>query len=315
MNQLNDKRPLEGIRAYRFCIPLARELTLKGKSYREREGILLESDGQWAEASPLPGFSTETIDEVIAALRGERLPPASVEFALESLQEPLRPPLRVPFNHLLLGDRVSVLENARRCAASSCQAVKLKVGRGTLDVDIQVIREVRECLPAATALRLDANQAWSFAEAISVLGQLSDLEIEYIEEPLQDASQLEALYAETGIRYALDETLLRETHLQAWPNAAALICKPTLLGGRKAVTRLAALGKPIVFSAAFESGVGIARLVQLASEFSPQIPAGLDTLDWLSQDLLRSSPSKSNGMFNFAELPTVDTSDLELIEL
>jgi O-succinylbenzoate synthase len=315
MNESNAPTPFLGVRAYRFRLPLTSGLKLKNRIYHEREGILLESNGQWAEASPLPDFSIETIDEVIAALHRERTPPPSLQFALDSLKAPLQPPLQVPFNQLLLGDRQRVMENAKRCAELNCQAVKLKVGRIDLDEEVQRIREVRECLPATTALRLDANQAWMLEEAITLLDQLHDVDFEYIEEPLQDASQLEALYAATGVKYALDETLLYEMNLQAWPNAAALICKPTLLGGRRVVERLKGTGKPIVFSAAFESGVGIARIVQLASEFSPNVPAGLDTLDWLSRDLLQNSPTKQNGFFCFAEPPAVNTTDLEPIEL
>ncbi len=144
---------------------------------------------------------------------------------------------------------------------------------------------------------------------------MDDIELEYIEEPLTDSSQLEELYSRTGVKYALDETLLHHDSVEQWPNAAALICKPTILGGREPARRLAASGKPIVFSAAFESGVGIARIVQLAAEYSSQVPAGLDTLDWLTDDLLQSSPEKRNGKFAFMKEPRVDATLLEPIEL
>ena len=86
-------------------------------------------------------------------------------------------------------------------------------------------------------------------------------------------------------------------------------------GGREAIGRLARTGKPIVFSAAFESGVGISLIAQLAAEFSPQLAAGLDTLDWLANDLLIESPTKRDGLFSIASEPVVDTSRLERIEL
>ncbi|MEM7560936.1 MAG: hypothetical protein AAF394_17570, partial [Planctomycetota bacterium] len=123
--------------------------------------------------------------------------------------------------------------------------------------------------------------------------------------------RLEELCSQTAIKYALDETLVREHALDKWPSASALVCKPTLLGGRAAVERLAATGKPIVFSAAFESGIGVARVAQLAREFSPATPAGLDTLAWLSADLLCQSPIKHQGMLSFPSAPMVDSAALE----
>jgi len=303
------------MRAFRFQIPLNRPLKLRERTHTFREGILLERDGRWAEASPLPGFSAETIDDVVGALRGEQSAPASLAFALAAVNEPIESILEVPWNYLLLGEREDVLEGVEKCKASGCRAAKLKVGRNEMHADISLIREVRERLPNDVQLRLDANQAWTLQEASRFIGSLENIDFEYIEEPLQNPNDLEKLYSRTGVSYVLDETLLHSSSLDAWPNATALICKPTILGGRKAVERLVATGKPVVFSAAFESGVGIARIVQLAAEFSPQLAAGLDTLDWLADDLLLEPPQKEVGKFSIPGEPNVDTAKLEAIDL
>ena len=303
------------MKAWRFRIPLTKPLTLKGGTHHKRVGVLLERGGQWSEASPLPGFSHETIEDVVSALRGECEAPPSLKFALSALDDPFESPVEVPWNYLLIGDRQQVLEGVRTCRQSNCRAAKLKVGGRELHAAISLVREVRELLPKNVQLRLDANQAWTLQEATSFCSKTQDIDVEYIEEPLQDSSQLEKLYSRTGVKYALDETLLHEQCLDAWPNAAALICKPTILGGRKAVERLAATGKPIIFSAAFESGIGIARIVQLAAEFSPDMAAGLDTLDWLADDLLLESPEKKDGMFQVSGEPVADATQLERITL
>ena len=301
--------------AYRFKIPLTKPLILKSQQHLAREGVLLEQDGQWAEASPLPGFSSETIEDVISALRGEVPPPASLQFALQALEEPITEQIEVPWNYLLMGDREQVLADADKCAHAKCWAAKLKVGRGGLLAEIELVEAVRDRLPDDVHLRLDANQAWSFEEAVTFFQAMESVNLEYVEEPLQDSHMLEKLFSETGARYALDETLLHEDSLDPWPNATALICKPTILGGRSAVQRLTAVGKPIVFSAAFESGVGIARIAQLAASFSPGHAAGLDTLAWLTEDLLARSPEKQNEMFVVPESPVADTTKLEAITL
>ena len=302
------------MKAYRFQLPFKQPINLKGQTYAVREGVLVERDGRWAEASPLPGFSEETIDDVIEALRGDRHEPCSLQFAMSALETPLIvEDEKVPWNFLLLGDAEQVLASVDRCVSSESRAAKLKIGRDDLKADVELVKEVRFRLPEYVKLRLDANQAWKLDEATTFIESISGVEIEYIEEPLQDADQLEELFSQTGVRYALDETLLRCESLERWPNATALICKPTILGGRNAIRRLAATGKPVVFSAAFESGVGICRIVQLAKEFSPTLAAGLDTLDWLAADLLVKPPAKKGGWFSIAGEPEVDESQLERI--
>ncbi len=301
--------------AYRFCIPLSRPLTLKGAAYAKREGVLIERDGKWAEASPLPGFSRDSIDDVIAALRGQQATSPSLQFALSALEEPAMKDAAVPWNYLLVGDRDQVMAGLDRCVASGVTTVKLKVGRDDLACDIELVKVVCERLPSHVRLRLDANQAWAIEQAERFIESLSGFNFEYIEEPLQNPHQLEDLFSKTGVPYALDETLTDNDQIDAWPNAAALICKPTILGGRTVVEKLAATGKPITFTAAFESGVGVARIVQLAAEFSPNNAAGLDTLDWLKDDLLLTSPEKRDGIMTFLGEPKVDPSKLESIAL
>ncbi|MCH2177470.1 MAG: o-succinylbenzoate synthase [Mariniblastus sp.] len=303
------------MRAFRFRIPFKAPVLLKGRSYTGRQGVLLESKGQWSEASPLPGFSSETIDEVVAALRGKQKPPASLNFALSALDEPFIESLSVPYNFLLLGAAKQIAERAVECQLSNCRAVKIKVGQDSLEGDIELVKEVREALPENMELRLDANQAWGFEEAVSFVESLEDLDFQYIEEPLRDPLRMEELHRLTGVKYALDESLVDANSLDPWPSAAALICKPSLLGGRQAVEELARSGKPIVFSAAFESGVGIMRIIQLAAEFSPNIPAGLDTLAWLADDLLLESLQKKDGLLTTPRHIEVNQVELEEVLL
>ena len=303
------------MRAFRFQIPFKKPVLLQGRIYEGRQGVLLERNGQWAEASPLPGFSLETVDDVVASLRGQQKPPASLRFALSALNEPLAASISVPYNFLLLGDSDKIAERAIDCQLSKCKAVKMKVGQGSLESDIQLVKEVREALPDKIQLRLDANQSWEFEEAVFFIESLKDLDFQYIEEPLRDPLRIEELFQLTGVNYAIDESLVQNDCLDPWPNAAALICKPTLLGGRSAVEKLALSGKPIVFSAAFESGVGIMRIMQLAAEFSPRVPAGLDTLAWLANDVLKEPLQKEDGLLTTPRQIDVNAIELEEVLL
>jgi len=66
---------LENFELYRYGLPLAAPLNLKGATLYCREGLLLRLAGDdgsegWGETAPLPGFSEEGLDEAAARLGG-----------------------------------------------------------------------------------------------------------------------------------------------------------------------------------------------------------------------------------------------------
>ena len=289
---------------------------MKGVSFQTREGLLIQDNGTWAEAAPLFGFSREDLGSVIEGLRDrspERSP--SLQFALESLKRPLSG-CRVPVNALLLGSSSDVVTAARQLAMSACQAVKLKVGReSNSDKDAEIVRQVRAILRPNQKLRLDANRAWDFSAAQRFLDLVTGCDIEYIEEPLRDPSQLETLSVNTNVPYALDETLATPCDLNRFPSAAALIVKPTIIGGIDRVKQLSKLGKPLVFSGAFESGVGIARIADLGARYAAETPLGLDTYTWLAEDVLTDRLALEQWQLSVPQELSIRTSQLEEIQL
>jgi O-succinylbenzoate synthase len=303
------------MKAFRYRLPLKSSLRLVSENVDHRDGILLHSEGSWSDVAPLPGFSKESIEDVVRYLKQPRrhCPPA-LKFGLDALERPLEP-CSVPVNALLQRGTPEVMARCRVLADSACEVVKLKVGRGDLRAEIELVREVRDVLRADQRLRLDANRAWDFKAAREFATRVADCSIEYIEEPLQNALELEELFAATGMRYALDETLADRTSLDLFPNVAALVYKPTLLGGRQRIHEIVGMGKPIVFSACFESGVGIARIAQLASEFSPHVAAGLDTHSWLSADVVSAGLERSDWRLEIKPYFEVDLEQLEEVEL
>ena len=77
------------------------------------------------------------------------------------------------------------------------RAFKLKVGFGH-EFDFLNITRIIEQLSTNEALMLDANQAWSLAEAKKIIGKISDYPIEWLEEPLP-ADRPEAEWAELSL--------------------------------------------------------------------------------------------------------------------
>ena len=300
------------MRIFRYRLPLKPPVPIGDGLMAQREGFLLEQDGRWADVAPLPGFSHETLDEVRNALttchNGEA---PSVDFGRWCLERTWQP-CAIPVGALLTGTPEAILGKSRSLSRSNCPAVKLKVGRHDVQRDIELTKQVRRLLRPEQRLRLDANRAWPFEVAAVFAQGVADQAIEYVEEPLKDPFRLEELVSQTGLPYALDETLAECQDLQAFSNVTALIVKPTILGGRKRVDALAATGRQLIFSACFESGVGIAHIAQIASEYAPHCSAGLDTYSYLDRDVLASPLSFSNWIL---EVPDVISIQNDLVNL
>jgi O-succinylbenzoate synthase len=200
------------------------------------------------------------------------------------------PAVSLPLAALVTEPPPLALVEAARLAESGYRTLKLKVGRGALREEVALVRGVRERVGEAVALRLDANRAWTEAEARLFAGEIAAVKVDYVEEPLRDPAALPALWLDTHLPIALDETLAEpgsDGALHGW--AAAAVLKPTLLGGVAATLRWAerahGVGVRAVLSAAFESGVGLRGVAALAAATGGE-PAGLDPYRRLASDVL-----------------------------
>jgi O-succinylbenzoate synthase len=273
---------LAGFDLHRYNLRLSEPLTLKGIVLRYREGLLLELIGEggtvgWGEASPLPGFSRESLDEAARQLRdlassmvgrgvtedfslareldAMGLAPSvrfGFELALFNLYAASRgrslsdfvtphPRMMVPVNALISDSPDEALEEARRARAAGYEAVKLKVGKRAVEEDVEFVRALNEELGDTVALRLDANRAWSLEEAERFVLSTSGLRFEYVEEPLADPAQLPSFAITCGVPVALDESLagMEPEALEDHGYARAVVLKPTLLGGISRTLRFA----------------------------------------------------------------------------
>ena len=335
------------VRLYRYRLPLAKPLRLHGADFRDREGLILAFGGAYGtgygDIAPLPGFSRETLDEARdavvqwAGLLG-RLPKdpierekalafldamPSVQFGIECATFSFRhaigserslglynPARRTVSVNGLIGGTGDPLDEAKRFRAEGYRAVKIKVGHESVAVDIGRVHAIRAALPIEVAIRLDANRAWAWSDALAFARGVRDVSIEYIEEPLADPDRLPEFAARGDLAVALDETVVECRDMnglaQRFPWAAAFILKPTLLGGVRRCERIAneaiEFGIRPVVSACFESGIGIAALAHLASALTTEdIPAGLDTYGWLAGDVLPRRFAIRNGRLDLDE--------------
>lgn len=211
---------------------------------------------------------------------------------------------RISLNGLLTGSKPEVIAQARHLVREGYRALKLKVGRGSIENDIDMVREVRALLPEAVSLRLDANRAWSLENAVMFGKALSGCEIEYIEEPLENPEGLEKFYLATRMPFAFDESFAQTSpdKIQSIKGLAAFILKPGMLGGLERTMQFARIAEKFglisVISSAFHSGVGLAAEVCLAACLNQSdIPMGFDTYQWLQEDVLIERFKVTNGRF------------------
>jgi len=279
----------------------------RGAAHRwnEREALVLavRTDGGatgLGEAAPLPGMSIDVLADAIATtnLLAARLPvsidtPAhafaiadrttaapAARFAIETAllaayaqhARTSIAALLAPLPHAELESAI-VLDMPLPVAA---RCIKIKVDRG-----VDHVRAIAAANPHAR-LRLDANRAWTRAETLDRLAAVADLPVDFVEEPCPDAHLL--LGSDLPCRLALDESLieLAPADLAAAlesPHLAALMLKPTLLGGFQRCLALARLahrhGVAPIVTHALEGPIGFAACHELARAIGADVPVGL----------------------------------------
>lgn len=221
------------------------------------------------------------------------------------------PRAEVTVNALLAGDYETVLSQTARLLSQGYGAFKLKVGRRSVEDAVRIVLAVRERIGPAAILRLDANRAWNVDQAMAVIQSLSDVDIDYLEEPVQTDAMLADLLSRPEVRIplALDESLVRTRpdDISFPPNLGAVVLKPTVLGLEKTVRlarRATRHGVQAVISSSFESGFGLQVLSHLAASVNDtDVPAGLGTGSWLKTDLLVNPPGIQNGRIPVVDLP------------
>lgn len=299
---------------YRWQVPMDAGVVLRERRLKTRDGLFVRlgsAAGEgWGEISPLPGFSTESLDEAravtLAWVQAWRdghepalpaLPSAAfgISCALAELAGTL--PAEADFRAapLCTGDPDALLPLLETMPGE--KIAKVKVGLWEAVRDGMVVNLLLEAVPDLT-LRLDANRAWTPARAqqfAKYVAPENRARIAFIEEPCKTRDDSRAFARETGIAIAWDESLREASFtFDAEPGVRAVIIKPTLTGSlqkmREQVDAARALGLTAVISSSIESSLGLTQLARIAAWLTPQTLPGLDTLNLMQAQLVRPWP-------------------------
>lgn len=98
-------------------------------------------------------------------------------------------------------------QTALKYQKNGCRIIKIKLGK-KLNEDIERVKQIRAAVGHEMTLRLDANQGWSFDDAVFALGELELQNIEFCEQPMRTwfDDQLPELALNSPIKLMADES-------------------------------------------------------------------------------------------------------------
>jgi o-succinylbenzoate synthase len=269
--------PLPELLAGAHVVAVPMRVPFRGTTVRE--AVLVEGPAGWGEFAPFPEYDDAESARWLAA---------ALEAACTGWPYPVRD--RVEVNATVPavdpGRVREVLDHF-----PGCRTAKVKVAQAgqVLDDDVARVAAVRRVLGAGARIRVDANGAWTVAQAREALDALAPFDLEYVEQPCATVEEL-AQVRGLGVPVAADESVrraddpLRVARLGA---ADLVVLKVPPLGGvRTALDVALACGLPVVVSSALDTSVGISAGLALAGAL-PELPfaCGLATTGLMAADV------------------------------
>jgi len=288
------------------------------------------SDGQYegvGECAPLPQLSCDDIPNYEQVLRGfcdevERTDEIPYEdlrdypsmlFGLETALSSLkashgsslsshllfntpfsRGEVGIPINGLVwMGRYDEMLGRLEEKLEKGFHCVKLKIGAIDFDQELDLVKRIRERFSFhEVELRLDANGAFPYEEALYKLELLSQYQIHSIEQPIRQGqwAYMAELCRESPLPIALDEELIgvndpeMKHHMLNIIKPRYIILKPSLHGGmmgcREWIATAREMGIGSWITSALESNIGLNAIAQFCSDVYGDhisMPQGLGT--------------------------------------
>ena len=200
----------------------------------------------------------------------------------------------IPINGLVwMGNYDEMLQRMEEKLEKGFRCVKLKIGAIDFDQELDLVKRIRDRFSFhEVELRLDANGAFKYEEALYKLELLSQYAIHSIEQPIRQGqwAYMAELCRESPLPIALDEELIgvndpeMKSHMLNIIKPRYIILKPSLHGGMMGcrewieIAKQQGIGSWI--TSALESNIGLNAIAQFASDvYGPHItmPQGLGT--------------------------------------
>ena len=200
----------------------------------------------------------------------------------------------IPINGLVwMGNYDEMLQRMEQKLEQGFRCVKLKIGAIDFEQELDLIKRIRSRFSFhEVELRLDANGAFPYDEALYKLELLSQYNIHSIEQPIRQGqwAYMAELCRESPLAIALDEELIgvndpeMKRHMLNVIKPRYIILKPSLHGGmmgcREWIQTAKEHGIGSWITSALESNVGLNAIAQFCSSVYGNaiiMPQGLGT--------------------------------------
>lgn len=197
----------------------------------------------------------------------------------------------IPINGLIwMGSYTQMLSQIEAKMQAGFRCIKLKIGAIHFEKELSLLKIIRRHFSAKEIeLRVDANGAFSPAEALEKLKRLSELDLHSIEQPIRAGQwdSMARLSQLSPLPIALDEELIgvhsksRKKELLETIHPQYIILKPSLHGGLRGsqewIAAASQLGIGWWITSALESNIGLNAIAQWCATLHNPLPQGLGT--------------------------------------
>ena len=189
-----------------------------------------------------------------------------------------------------MGSYTHMLSQIEAKMQAGFRCIKLKIGAINFEEELSLLKMIRRHFSAKEIeLRVDANGAFSPAEALEKLKRLSELDLHSIEQPIRAGQwdSMARLSQLSPLPIALDEELIgvhstsRKKELLETIHPQYIILKPSLHGGLRGsqewIAAASQLGIGWWITSALESNIGLNAIAQWCATLHNPLPQGLGT--------------------------------------
>lgn len=189
-----------------------------------------------------------------------------------------------------MADYESMLKQIEAKIEQGFHCIKLKIGAIGFERELDLLRVIRRHFTAKEiTLRVDANGSFANKNALQKLGQLAELDIHSIEQPVRAGQweEMAGLCAASPLPVALDEELIgvncpaAKQKLIDTIHPQYLVLKPSLHGGLAGSAEWIELANRTNtgwwITSALESNIGLNCIAQWCATLDTSLPQGLGT--------------------------------------
>lgn len=205
------------------------------------------------------------------------------------------------------------VEEAHQLTEEGAKVIKVKIGLDPSE-DVAKIKAIRDEIGYNVRIRVDANQGYTLRDAVDVLNQIDQYEVEFVEQPLPywDITGARRLRNKVNIPIMADESLhsihdaIRLIKEEACDMFNIKLMKS---GGIREALKIASIGEgagiPCMLGCMTETRIGIGAATHLALGMKNIKYADLDGHILLKEDVVDGGVITQNGVNQVTDTPGI----------